>query len=90
MLGAFHSDRCVGTLVYYPLLNWIVNLVVDRDYRRRGVAASLLNEFIARWRPDQDTIRLNNIDHSDTAMIRLLEQAGFHRFTSQYEMELNL
>ena len=89
MLGAFHSDRCVGTLVYSPLLNWIVNLVVDRDYRRRGVAANLLNEFVTRWRSDQDTIRLNNIDHSDTAMIRLLEKVGFHMFTSQYEMELN-
>jgi ribosomal protein S18 acetylase RimI-like enzyme len=90
MLGAFEGGRCVGSLAYYPLLNWIVNLVVDRDYRRRGVAAGLLRELVTRWRPDQNTIRLNNVDHSDSAMIGLLQKAGFQLFASQYEMELTL
>ena len=90
MLGAFEGGRCIGALAYYPLLNWIVNLVVDRDCRRQGVAAGLLTELVTRYRPDQDSIRLNNVDHSDPAMIGLLQKAGFHMFANQYEMELNL
>jgi ribosomal protein S18 acetylase RimI-like enzyme len=67
-----------------------VNLVVDREYRRQGAAAGLMRALITRYRPDQNTIRLNNVDHSDPAMIGLLQKTGFHMFTSQYEMELNL
>ncbi len=34
--GAHERDALVGTIVYYPLLNWVMNVTVRRDMRRRG------------------------------------------------------
>lgn len=88
-LGAFRDGRCVGVLVFYPLLQWIMCLVVDREFRRQGVASALL-AFLMKdlCLPDgTDRVKINNIDHSDTAMRALLEKAGAEWLIDQFEME---
>lgn len=42
MLGAFMRGECVGTVVYSPLFNWIMTLVVKPRFRRRGVGSGLV------------------------------------------------
>ena len=88
-LGAFHGERCVGILVYYPLLQWIMCLLVEEGYRRQGVASSLLKTLLADLRLPEgvDCVKVNNIDHSDTAMRAFFEKAGAHWVIDQYEME---
>lgn len=90
MLGAFDGDLPVGLLVYYPLLNWIMALVVKKDYRRKGVATSLLVSFVGQSRPGQKTVKLLNVDHSDAGMLAFLEGAGFKRYIGQFEMERDI
>jgi ribosomal protein S18 acetylase RimI-like enzyme len=90
MYGGFLDDRCVGLIVYYPLLNWIMNLVVKIDYRRRGIATRLLAHLLDHLGADISVVKLINVDHSDRAMLRLLGKAGFELLVRQFEMECNL
>jgi ribosomal protein S18 acetylase RimI-like enzyme len=88
--GAFDRAECVGELVYYPLLNWILSLVVRKDYRRRGIARQLLAHFLRQLDPEIGSVKLTNVDHTDAATRALLQNHGFRLFTRQYEMELSL
>jgi ribosomal protein S18 acetylase RimI-like enzyme len=88
--GAFDGNRCVGLLVYYPVLNWIQTLVVDPSRRRRGIATALIGELLEHLSPEVTTIKLNNVDHSDSATLALLSRTGFELVVSQYEMEMVL
>ncbi len=88
-LGAFRGGRCVGVLVFYPLLQWIMCLVVDREFRRQGVASTLLATLMEDLHLPEgtDRVKINNIDHSDGAMRALLEKAGAGWVIDQFEME---
>jgi ribosomal protein S18 acetylase RimI-like enzyme len=88
--GAFTGGRCAGILVYYPLLNWVMSIVVKREHRGKGVARCLISHFLQNLDPDRALVRLNNVDRSDTAMSSLLQKTGFELIVSQYEMECDL
>jgi len=88
--GAFDGSECVGEIVYYPLLNWSVSLVVSKNYRRQGIATALLTHFLAQLDPAIGTVRLTNVDHSDVVMAAFFTSRGFRVFTTQYEMVLAL
>jgi GNAT superfamily N-acetyltransferase len=93
MYGAFDGERsagCIGLLVYYPLLNWITTLVVRRDHRRKGVATALLSHFVEHHRVNVPYVKLPNVDHSDTAMLNLLNKMNFEPTVRQFEMEFEL
>jgi ribosomal protein S18 acetylase RimI-like enzyme len=93
LYGAFTGNRfarCVGLLVYYPLLNWITTLVVKTDLRRNGVATSLLSHFARRPPGGVQIVNLVNVDHSDAGMLSLLEKSGFEPYVRQFEMECEL
>ena len=40
-VGAFDSNLCVGIIIHYPTLSWILNLTMARDHRRKGIASAL-------------------------------------------------
>jgi len=88
-LGAFKAGRCVGALVYYPLLQWIMCLVVERDFRRQGVASALVKALMSDLQLPEGThrVKINNIDRSDDATLGLIEKAGAVWVIDQYEME---
>jgi GNAT superfamily N-acetyltransferase len=86
-LGAFSGDQCVGVLVFYPLLQWIMSLVVIKPFRRQGVASSLLKTFMADLPVGVDTVKINNIDKSDKASLAFFENAGAEWVIDQFEME---
>lgn len=86
-LGAFSGDQCVGILVFYPLLQWIMSLVVNKDFRRRGVASALLETLMADLPDGVDTVKIPNIDSSDKTMLVFFEKAGAERVVDQFEME---
>lgn len=86
-LGAFRADQCVGILVYYPLLQWIMCLVVMQGFRRKGVASSLLKALMEDLPEAVDAVKINNIDRSDKAMLAFFERAGATLVIDQFEME---
>ena len=88
-LGAFKGEQCVGVLVFYPLLRWIMSLVVIGRFRRQGVASTLLRHLMADLPPGIDVVKISNIDRSDKAMLTFFEKAGARHHIDQYEMEYN-
>lgn len=88
--GAFDGPDCVGEIAYYPLLNWIVSLVVRSPERRKGIATALLAYLLTQLDPAQEAVRLIDVDHSDGVMAAFLQGHGFRVFTTQYEMALTL
>ena len=45
LLEARYGEARAGLLVYYPTLNWIMCLAVDKPYRRKGIATALLHQL---------------------------------------------
>jgi len=86
-LGAFRGNQCVGILVFYPLLRWIMSLVVVRDFRRQAVASTLMRALMKDLPRDVDVVKINNIDLSDKAMPAFFEKAGAVHVIDQFEME---
>lgn len=87
--GARFGDRWVGFAAWYPGLGWLMDVVVERTHRRRGVARHLLARVLGELPPSQ-AVKVVNVDHSDEATLALLGQAGFEVYARQHEMELDL
>jgi ribosomal protein S18 acetylase RimI-like enzyme len=86
--GAETDGRLDGIILYYPLLHWIVSLVVRRDRRRRGIGSRLVSHLIAHLPDESGQLKVVNVPHTDRGMISFLERAKFRLFVSQYEMEM--
>ena len=90
LLGARYAGERAGLLVYYPTLNWIMCLAVDRPYRRKGVASALLRALKKRLGDGARLVKVIGVEHADDGMLRFLKQAGFEVYTSLYEMRMDL
>ena len=90
LYGALSKGEHAGILAYCPFLNWIMILVVRRDLRGKGVASRLLAHTFKHLPSKNAKVKLLNVDHSDTKMIKFLEKTGFQIYVQQYEMELTL
>lgn len=90
MLSASLDGDSAGVLVYYPCLNWILCLAVDPIYRRRGIATRLLRHLLRSVPVPNRTLKLNNVPGEDRGMIAFLRKTGFEKYTSQFEMCLEL
>ncbi len=89
-LGAFAGSELVGTVVYYPLLGWLVNLVVRRDWRRRGVGSALLGSLCPRLPEGADRVLLPNVERGQGGSADFFAACGLDLEVSQYEMALDL
>lgn len=87
LYGAYSGKQCTGILVYYPTLQWILSLVVERHYRREGIGSHLVSHCINSLPQSTTKIRVMNVLHSDLSMIYLLNNLGFKKFAEQFEME---
>ncbi|MCP4660969.1 MAG: GNAT family N-acetyltransferase, partial [bacterium] len=77
MFGAFAGITCVGVIVYSPQFNWIMSLVVERPYRRRGIASALVRQLVEHLPDGVSKVKMINVDRSDEGMLRLLDRLGF-------------
>jgi ribosomal protein S18 acetylase RimI-like enzyme len=75
LYGAKGDGEFIGLLVYYPLLNWILSLVVKEPHRRKGVASNLLSRFVRDFSPGLKKTKLLNVDHSDSGMKTFLSSS---------------
>ena len=90
IFGAVRDGSPRGLIVFYPALNWIMSIVVERAHRRSGVGTSLVRHLAAEIGGRTTGARLVNVQHDDTGMIAFLDGLGFTPFASQYEMELDI
>lgn len=86
-LGAFVNGKCVGCLVLNPAVKRIHYLYVHEDFRRKGIAKSLLNHVVQRYGNDISAI---NIHADNKALCSFFEALGLVNFTRQYEMKYYL
>ena len=84
--GAFEEKECLGMVIYYPLLRWIMSLIVKPGHRRKGVGSALVGHLLRETGDLPPAIKLNNVDRSDTGMRAFLELLGFELYASQFEM----
>jgi [ribosomal protein S18]-alanine N-acetyltransferase len=80
-LGAFDGDRLVGYVVNSRYVDaWhVMNVAVDPDYQRRGIATRLLEHLFDSTRDDQRRGYTLEVRVSNTEAIALYENLGFVR-----------
>ncbi len=87
---AYQHKAPVALLIYYPLLQWIMSLVVKKTYRRKGIGSCLLNYLFKSLPSDATEIKVVNIVNTDPAMLALFKGRGFINYADQFEMILNI
>lgn len=90
ILGAYHHDKLVGCLVYYPLLGWILNMAIHKEYRRQKIGSTLLVNLKDQIGKHESSAEIINVDHADKGMLAFLETLGAEFCVNQFEMKLNL
>ena len=80
-LGAWEGDRLVGYIVNSRYVDaWhVMNVAVDPDYQRRGIATRLLEHLFELTRDDQRRGYTLEVRVSNSEAIGLYESLGFVR-----------
>ena len=78
-LGAFEGDELVGYVINSRYVDaWhVMNVAVDPEHRRRGVAGHLLQRLFDLTRDDERRGYTLEVRVSNEGAIRLYEQLGF-------------
>jgi ribosomal-protein-alanine N-acetyltransferase len=80
-LGAFEGDRLVGYVVNSRYVDaWhVMNVAVDPDYQRRGIATRLLERLFELTGGDDERGYTLEVRVSNRGAIELYERLGFER-----------
>lgn len=84
LLGAFDDRKLVGYIVFAPETGDITQIAVDKKYRRRGIASSLLAE-VAKGNKHQN-IKLLNAEIGCDSIREFAESKGILLRGRQFEM----
>lgn len=85
ILGAYLEEKLVGYGVVFLRSGTIVQLAVDKNYRRRGIASTIIGEI--RKRVAENTkLRISNVDECTEGIGKFMQKCGFREFISQFEM----
>jgi ribosomal-protein-alanine N-acetyltransferase len=78
-LGAFEGERLIGYVVNSRYVDaWhVMNVAVDPDYRRRGVATQLLERLFELTADDERRGYTLEVRVSNTSAIALYERLGY-------------
>ncbi|GAB4241254.1 MAG: hypothetical protein Tsb0034_18180 [Ekhidna sp.] len=85
VLVAQVSEEVVGYLIFQPHIGRISQLAVSRNYRRMGVAESLI---LAAQEKTSKALTIMNIPEDEVGFEAFLKQHGFENQVNQFEMEL--
>lgn len=86
-LGAYFKNELVGYAIYNPFGKQIQQIAVNRNYRRKGIASTLLSELKRRC---GNTFSVINIDKKSEDTVKFFSSIGFENYLEQLEMELKL
>lgn len=85
-LGAYKDDRLVGYLILSPGNKKLLQLAVDPNFRRQGIATSLMSAISKTC----ESIVANNIEQTSEASIAFVQSIGLNRSVTQLELTLDL
>jgi len=81
LIGAYVDEKCVGYGIAFQPSKSLMQLVVAREYRRRGIASRILAALSTN-----EPLKVNNIDEKLTGTVSFFEANGFKIVLEQYEM----
>lgn len=82
------NHAIVGYGIVDKMTGDIPQIAVDREYRRHGIASSILSEIVKI--AESEKVRVLNVEINSKLVENFLIQAGFEAYTNQYEMHLKL
>jgi len=85
VLGAFIGETAAGYAIIFPKSGYIAQIGVNKNYRRRGVATSLLSEMKRISNKDKP-LHISNVDGNLQATVKFLKDRNFKQTLSQFEM----
>lgn len=85
---AYINQHIVGYGVIDPASGDIYQLAVHPDYRRQGIAGTILSTLCQQT--ESPKIGYSNIDASNQSLLAFLQKQNFNHVISQYEMHYSL
>lgn len=86
-LGAYFQNQLVAYVIYNPKSQRIQQIAVHQDFRKKGIASSLLAGLAKKY---GNTFSVINVDKKAKNITGFFDSLGFENFLDQLEMELNL
>ncbi len=88
VIEAYYNGQLVGYLILQTHLGRISQLAVDKAFRHKGTASTLVSKA---WEISENKqLTLLNVDESEFEMINFLTNRGFENQLDQYEMIMRL
>ncbi|MEM9361699.1 MAG: GNAT family N-acetyltransferase [Bacteroidota bacterium] len=85
--GAYLNNQLLGYLIYNPQNQRIQQIAVDKDFRKKGIASTLISNLAKEY---GNTLSVINVDKKAKNMINFLNSIGLENYLEQFEMELDL
>lgn len=85
-LGAFIEKELVGYIIFNPITKRIQQISVNKDWRRKGIATSLIYQIQKQFKE----VSIINVDDKSKETINFLESIGLKNTTTQFEFRFNL
>lgn len=89
IFSAFDNERCIGYLVLESNTGDVPQLSIHKEYRRKGVASSLIKKA-SENRRDGYKLSFLNIDSDYKPFSEFMKKLNFKIIVKQYEMIRNL
>ena len=86
-LGAYIENQLVGYIIYSPNNKRIQQIAVSKDFRKRRIASTLIDEII---KTNGNMFSIINVDKSSKGINSFLEKIGLEKDLEQLEMKLQL
>jgi len=87
LLGAFLNNQMIGYLIYNPATKRLPQIAIHKEFRRKGVATSLIQYLTVNFDPSLVVI---NVDKRDQPIDNFFKKMGLECFLEQIEMNLAL
>lgn len=85
--GAYLDNQLVGYLIYNSQSRRIQQVAVDKDFREKGIASTLLSNLSEEYR---NSLSVINVDKKAKSMINFLNSVGLENYLEQFEMQIEL
>ncbi|MEM9866524.1 MAG: GNAT family N-acetyltransferase [Bacteroidota bacterium] len=86
-LGAYSKAQLTGYIIFNPLTKRIQQIAVDKDFRRMGIASTLVAEVTKKY---GKTLSVINVDKAFEGTNQFFNALGFENYVEQLEMVLNI
>jgi ribosomal protein S18 acetylase RimI-like enzyme len=87
LLGAYVKNELVGYIIYNPVNKRIQQIATGKDFRKKGVASTLISELTKKY---GNTFSVINVDKKSKSASKFFNSIGFENYLEQLEMELKI